>query len=61
MKNNQFTVIQYLLYNTDNNRQAYIIKYTYSQVITRRSNDSLTHISAYYTSIRKTLETKIQF
>ncbi len=35
MKNNEFTFIQYLLYNTDNNRQAQIIKYTYSRVITQ--------------------------
>lgn len=35
MKNNQFTFIQYLLYNTDNNRQTQIIKYTYSRVITQ--------------------------
>lgn len=50
MKNNQFTVIQYLLYNTDNNRQAYIIKYTYSQVITRRSNDSF---NSYFSLLYK--------
>lgn len=62
MKNNQFTVIQYLLYNTDNNRQAYIIKSTYFQrIIQIIKLPSSTHICGYYTSIRKTLETRIQF
>lgn len=56
MKNNQFTFIQYLRYNTNYNRRAYVIKSTYFQrIIQTIKLPSSTHISSYYTSIRKTL------